>query len=607
MKCFFVLPAILLPVVCFCQAPGISWQKSFGGSYRDQSYSVSHTFDGGYIVAGYEASKDSVWMADNHGYADFWLLKLNSHGDTLWKKCYGTSYDDFASSVKQTADSGYIVAGTTYSDKGDIQGDFLVVKTDKKGEVVWQKIYGKPADEGAGDIIELPGKGYLLAGYSAVNKTSHGYYDYRVIRLDTAGEVLWDSSYGGLAEDRARSIKQTYDGGFIIAGFSFSIAGGDVTGNYGLGDYWIVKADSAGVIQWQKNFGGTDQDVANDIQVTPDSGYIVAGYTASNNGDITLNHGQLDYWIIKLDRNGNKQWQKTYGGSGNDMANSIKVIPGGGGYIVAGSSDSNDGDVSGNKGGTDYWVIKINMNGSLAWQKCYGGSDEDFAACIDKGTDDAYIVTGWSKSSDGDASVNFGDWDYWVIKLDAFVLPVTAMHLVALQNNGKVLLKWATAAEQNSRDFIVERSNDGRHFTTNIATLPAAGYSATPHDYSCYDMPGKLTAPGNILYYRVTETDNDGKYSYSNIVPVNIGGLAGVVQVYPNPATDVIHVSLPAAMAGATVSITNSEGKAVYVKRSPGLTASSSLNIPLTSFSSGVYMVTVSANNTVLTYKIVKQ
>src|SRR6185295_5666939 len=253
-----------------------------------------------------------------------------------WAKCLGGNSDDFGYSVQQTIDGGFIVAGSSMSNNGDVSGN-------------------------------------------------HGYHDVWIVKLDSAGNIIWQKSFGGSAGDFAYSIQQTLEGGFIIAGWSNSIDG-DVTGNHGNDDYWIVKLDMSGALVWQKSLGGSGNDQARSVQQTTDSGFIVSGFSFSNDGDVSGNHGYGDYWIVKLDTEGNLEWQKCLGGSANDQAHSISTTTDGG-FVVAGYSFSYDFDVSGNHGGSDYWIVKLSSIGNLEWQKSLGGSDNEQGYSIQQATD----------------------------------------------------------------------------------------------------------------------------------------------------------------------------------------------------------------------------
>ncbi len=401
-------------------APRIIWQKALGGSSFDEANSIQQTADGGYIVAGYTWSDDGD-VSENNGRYDFWIVKLDSNGNIEWQKALGGSSFDVANSVQQTADGGYIVAGYTASNNGDVNGseyhggtDFWVVKLDSDGNIKWQKVLGGSNDDEANSVQQTTDGGYIVAGYT---ESDDGDYDFWVVTLDNSGNIAWQKALGGSDWDVAHSIQQTTDGGYIVAGYTNS-NDGDVSGNHGNSDFWVVKLDSNGNIVWQKALGGSSYDEAYSIQQTTDGGYIVAGYTESNDGDVSGSgyHGGYDFWVVKLDSNGNKQWQKALGGSGNDEAYSIQQTTDGG-YIVAGYTWSNDGDVSGNHGNDDFWVVKLDRNGNIVWQKALGGSFSDGAYSIQQTADGGYIVAGYTWSNDGDVSGSHGNDDFWVVKL----------------------------------------------------------------------------------------------------------------------------------------------------------------------------------------------
>jgi len=229
--------------------------------------------------------------------------------------------------------------------------------------------------------------------------------------------IEWQHSFGGSSYDVANSIRQTSDGGFVVAGISESVDG-DITGNKGWYDYWIAKLDSSGGIEWQRSLGGSSGDYGYAIDQTVDGGYVAAGYSASNDSDVTGNHGGTDYWVVRLDTLGNLEWQRSLGGSYNDYAYAIQQTDDGG-FIVAGESESNDGDVSGNHGGIDYWVVKLSSSGGVEWQRSLGGTGDEEAYSIDQTGDGGYVVTGYTNSYDGDVSGNNGESDFWVVKLNS--------------------------------------------------------------------------------------------------------------------------------------------------------------------------------------------
>ena len=349
----------------------LTWQKSYGGTSYDGINCVIQTKDGGYILAGYSDSNDGD-VIGNNGNGAYWIVKINSVGVIEWKKCYGgtSSEGDGASSIQQTTDGGYIIAGSSESNNGDVSGN-------------------------------------------------HGNADYWILKINSMGVIQWQKSYGGSKFDYAKNIIQTTDGGFIIAGNSNS-NDGDVIGNHGGdADSWLVKINSIGVIEWQKCYGGKFGEEYSNIQQTLDGGFIMVVNSNSTDGDITGNHsGSSDIWVVKLSAIGSIQWQKTYGGSASEYAENI-IQTTDGGYIVAGNSNSKDGDVTGNHGDLDSWLVKINSTGSIIWQKSIGGTHIEHTPNIYQTTDGGFITAGYTESNDGDVSGNHGTGDIWIVKLSA--------------------------------------------------------------------------------------------------------------------------------------------------------------------------------------------
>ena len=330
--------------------PTIEWQKSLGGSHEDIANSIVQTKDGGYIIAGHSNSidGDTTWNWNN----DFWIVKLNNIGSIEWQKSFGGSNGDIANSIKQTSDGGYIIAGKSNSNNVSVSGN-------------------------------------------------HGGNDYWIIKLDNNGILQWQKSLGGSLDDIAYSVDQVLDGGYVIAGKSNS-NDGDVTNHHGSSMYydsWIVKLDTNGNIEWQNSIGGNNDDIGLSIKQTSDGGFIVGGNSWSNDGDVTGHHGPTDnqyewnpdQWIVKLNSFGIIQWQKSFGGTGDDRVGSVEETDDGG-YIIGGSSWSNDGDITGHKSRSDYWIVKINIIGDIQWEKSFGGSGDDFAGNIKQTIDKGYLL-----------------------------------------------------------------------------------------------------------------------------------------------------------------------------------------------------------------------
>lgn len=420
----YLLVIYLLSCLSLLAQPAIQWQQSYGGNLNDYATHIENTSDGGSVVIGYTES-NTIDVSGNHGGKDYWILKINSSSSILWKKCLGGTSTEWAYDIKQADDNGYIIAGHSFSNDGNVTGlhgtcDFWIVKTDSVGNIEWEKAIGGSNDDGARSIQKTIDGGYIVAGYTSSNNGDvtglHGSRDFWIVKLNSNGTITWQKSYGGTYAEYAYSIKQTTDGGFITVGQANS-SNGDITGNHGLIDIWVLKIDMIGNIQWQKSLGGNQNEIAYDVIQNLNGEYLIAGYTESNNGDATGNHGSADGWIIKLDTFGNIIWQRCYGGSGSEFFRSI-IQTGINTYAISGYCSSNGGDVYGYHGGlSDYWIITIDSLSSIIWQKTLGGSDFEGCNSIIQSPDGGFILAGSTHSIDGDVTSAYGNDDYWIVKL----------------------------------------------------------------------------------------------------------------------------------------------------------------------------------------------
>jgi len=440
---FLSLYSILFVPYSFSQAPGIQWQKCLGGTNEDDPFSIRQTADGGYIVAGSSKSNDGD-VTGNHSsgipYEDFWVAKIDLTGHLQWQKSLGGTNKDVANSIRQCSDGGYIVAGYTESNDGDVSNfhggpsDHWVVRLDTGGNIKWQKTFGGSGEDGSEEVQQTSDGGFIVIGWSTSNTDTllNHDFDFHIIKIDTGGIMQWQKFYGGTGDDTPYFIQQTADGGYVASGYSQS-NDLDVTGHHGALNYndcWIIKVDTAGNLQWQKSFGGTGQEEATCVQQTKEGGYIFTGWATSANGDVSGSHGSFDYWVVKLDTTATITWQKCLGGTSVEQAFSIQQTTEGG-YIVGGVSYSNDGQVTGNHGGpTDFWAVKLDTVGNLKWQKCLGGTNWDASSCVEQTTDGGYIMTGTTASVDGDVTgYNGGNYDYWVVKLKNFTTDILSSEI----------------------------------------------------------------------------------------------------------------------------------------------------------------------------------
>ena len=417
------------------QAPAIEWQKSLGGTGNEYASSIIQTTDGGYVIAASSNSNNGN-VTGNHGNYDYWLAKLNSTGNLQWQKSLGGTGDDFATSIIQIADGGYVVAGVTNSNNGDVTGnhgfsDGWVLKLNSDaGVTFWKKAFGGTNYDVINTIIPTTDGGYIFAGNSSSNNGdvpgNNGYVDYWIVKINSDGNIQWKKNLGGTGDDRATSIVQTTDGGYVVAGYAEN-NNGDVTGNHGGKDYWILKLNTdGGIIYWKKSFGGLNQELPASMVKTSDGGFILAGLAASNDGDVSGSHGGDEYWIVKVNSTGDLQWQKALGGSSADIGSSI-IQTTDGGYLVVGSSASNDGQVTGHHPSSgsagegpfsyDCWAVKLSSTGNIQWNKSLGGSGVDHGNSVIQTTDGGYIIAGSSNSNNGDVTGNNGGEDVWIVKL----------------------------------------------------------------------------------------------------------------------------------------------------------------------------------------------
>lgn len=360
------------------QDPQIEWQNTIGGNSQDYLYSMAKSADGGYLLGGTSYSDSSGDKSENSlGDFDYWVVKINSLGEIEWENTIGGNKAETLWSVAQTSDGGFILGGTSES---DVSGD----KTD-------------PAAAS----------------------------DYWVVKLDIFGNIEWQKTIGGDYSDNIFAIKQTSDGGYILGGSSNSNISGDKTeDSKGIFDFWIVKLSTTGTVEWDKTVGGDDFDIAQTIIQSSDGGYVVGGYSESGiSGDKSENPiGFTDYWVFKLSATGELEWENTIGGTGYESIYSI-IETAEGGYILAGPSDSNiSGDKTEDSQGTDYWIVKLNSAGQVEWDNTYGGEEADSLYSIEATGENTFYLLGSSNSniSDDKTENSLGERDYWVLLINQF-------------------------------------------------------------------------------------------------------------------------------------------------------------------------------------------
>jgi len=311
----------------------ILWAKTFGGPSNDEGNSVQQTTDGGYIVAGTTRSFGA-------GNQDIYLIKTTANGDTLWSKTFGGTNEDVGSSVQQTADGGFIIAGYTRS-FGAGSEDVYLIKTTANGDTLWTKTFGGTDTDWGYSVQQTADGGYIIAGetYSFGVGNSNVF----LIKTTSNGFTLWTKTFGGTNYDCGYSVQQTADGGYIVAGMTWSFG-------VGSSDVYLIKTNANGDILWTKTYGGTSDEYCYSVQQTSNGGYIVAGMSSS------FGAGNWDIYIIRSNVNGDTLWTKTYGGGAWDYSYSVEQTADGG-YIIA-------GDMLGSSAGScNVYLIKTDSIG----------------------------------------------------------------------------------------------------------------------------------------------------------------------------------------------------------------------------------------------------
>ena len=411
------------------QSLKILWQHCYGGSADDFGISIVPS-PTGYSLFGESASFDGD-VHGQHGMGDLWLLSIDSSGNYLNSACYGGSEDDYAQQMNRCLDGGYMLCGSPFSVNGNVTNnhggcDYWLIKTDENANLQWQKCFGGSCNDGLGGLTVTSDSGFLCGGYTCSTDGdvtgNHGADDFWVIKVDKYGNLKWEKCLGGSSTDWGMCAVETPDGGVICGGWTGSTDGDVNCQHHSEVDAWMVKLDSSRNIDWQKCFGGSGDDVIQQIIPLDDGSYLFLGSTSSHDGDITDQHGAGDFWVGKADHWGNLLWNHCYGGTAYDDPLFIKQLSDGN-YIVGGGTKSNDGDVSGNhsfNGYLDMWIIKISPDGVLIWQQCFGGHMHEIMQDAIELPGKRLLLIGSTFTSDNSGDVQCvhhgaGTYDNWLI------------------------------------------------------------------------------------------------------------------------------------------------------------------------------------------------
>ena len=515
----------------------------------------------------------------------FLLLIVSVKAQTTFQKTYGKKSGEYGYAVRQSTDKGFIVAGYTNS-YGAGSNDFFVTKTDSIGSIIWSKTYGGTRDDEAYSVQQTFDGGYIIAGYSksfgAIN------YNAYLIKTDANGDTLWTKTYGGVQDDYANVVEQTNDGGFILAGYTNSfVAGADS------GSIYLIKTDATGNIKWTSSLNGTTAiSDGYSIKQTLDKGYILTGYTNS------FSDPNGDAYLIKTDSNGTVSWTKTYGSSHVDWGNSVQQTSDGG-YIVAGSSSFDSTNL------IDIYLIKTNAIGDTLWTKTYGGKGYDYGQAIEQTKDGGYVITGYANNCDTCS------YNAYIMKTD---------------ENGNIIWANTYGGPGDDEANAVCQTSDGAYVVAGITNSFGAGdydvylIKTDINGYVCNQLtisllthsPATLTSNQVMQTYttstslnHVTTLQDTGTVTTDACLQMDVKYVIAKnlpsINIFPNPNQGIFRLSLtPAYEEKALITIKNIFGETVYSYYS-----SSPKEININNLPNGTYFVQLQFPDNLYSKKII--
>lgn len=440
-KLFYLILFFAAPLYALGQPPTLLWQRSIGGSDDEYANSMFQYADGYAIVCvGRTNSGDGDFSGCGNPLLDVEALVTKTDSSGNFYDCFGfggSGYDEFNKGmfvVPYGSQIHLMFLGRTTSNDRDVSGnhgsfDAWLVRTMPNGTIISQKCIGGTGWEDAFDFIEMPDKGFMICGISSSDTIdglptgNHGSFDAWIVRTDSIGNIIWNKMFGGSGEDWFTSIVKTFDGNFVLSGFTSSIDG-DITNNQGQSDYFMMKIDSSGNVIWNKTYGGSNDEYSYQVIQTKDSGLVFTGYTYSFDGDVSGNVsslGESDVWLIKTNSNGNVLWKYCYGSTGSEISYSVYedsdrniIVPA---FVTFEDNIATGCGVHGQC--CDPWVFKVDSTGNLLWQKCFGSNSLDWVfSDIVEGTAHKYFLVGQVTQNSGDVTgYHGGNEEIWLIQI----------------------------------------------------------------------------------------------------------------------------------------------------------------------------------------------
>ncbi|GEP50268.1 hypothetical protein FNO01nite_09400 [Flavobacterium noncentrifugens] len=639
---FIGVSLFITPTIDYSQ--DMLWEKSYGGKNAEYLFDAVPTADYGFILAGSSLSgKTGNKTSEGAGDLDYWIWKMDESGDMDWQKSFGGSGSDFLQSIRLTNDGGFILAGNSNSGQGqskkdDTYGgdDFWIIKLDAGGGEQWQKTIGGLGQEKIKSIAQSKEGGYIVGGSSgsdkSENKKQNGYgnLDYWVVKLDKDGKVMWEKTFGGIYLDELRSIEQTADQGYILGGYSNSPASGNKKDdNIGIGDYWVIKLDKDGEEEWQQVIGGDKDDELAVVHQTYDGGYILGGNSnsGSNYGKKKSNGKGTDFWVVKLDKEGAMFWQETYDFGVSDILTSIvenkdhTLLIGGFAKSQANNKKKDE------KGINDYIALKISETGEQLWDKTVGSDGEDILTKVVETRDGGYLLAGTSnpvRSAMGIAGTNSGVGDGSSIGLGNGE-QLQGIKDVTDKANGKI----AEAAESFNKGYIetvgaaadqINKATDlgadsPLKFGVNAPKSPlgnvpsiGGGNSGSGMDAG-KAMDGLSSALGGGKANIPPSRDKKTHYGNSDFWVVKLLDkekprvVKATIEAFPNPAGDFTNVIVGYEFENGTATVVDLAGHTLQSFEITGRT----IPINLSAYPEGIYIINIKTNVQSDGIKVVKK
>ena len=607
------------------------WEKSYGGKHADYLMDAKATPDYGFILGGSSLSnKSGNKTSNNKGDLDYWVWKMDEKGDLDWQKSFGGAGADFLQSIVLTKDAGFILAGTSNSNKDfdkteDSRGqeDFWIIKLNAKGGEEWQKTIGGAGQEKLQSIYQTKDGGYILGGSSSSDQSetaigtseqnskgekstnSFGSMDYWIVKLDAQGKIQWQQTYGGEYNDELHSIEQTTDCGYLAGGYSNSPTSGSKTDdNIGVGDYWILKLDQNGKIQWQKTIGGNKDDVLSAVHQTKDGNYLLAGNSNSgSSGSKTKDNANgTDFWLLKLDTIGDTLWQYTYNFGAVDVLTSV-VENDDQTLLLGGYAQSELTKNSGSafrkpkeqEGINDYIALKITKDGEELWRKTVGSAGEDILRKVIETRDGGYLLAGTSNPQavlmqNSTSENGLGElFDGEIQGVSNLKNKVNDALQQATNDANKAILEETQKATAKAREALGLSKDSplkiGDNFLTGGLAAPnlggGAGAGGAVNEKKLPPSRDKANNLGSNDFWVVKLKDNNKPDKEKQ-------GL----EVFPNPTTAFANIIVGYDFAGGTATIVDLAGRVLE----QFTVSNRTVPIDLSPYPDGIYVINVSTN-----------